>query len=107
MNNVKRLLAAGAVAASGTAVFGASLVLPAAVGVMSGIRPAHAACEPGTKIDKSTVADARKEMQKAGYTDIHDLKKGCDNYWHGVATKDGKQTHVVAAPDGKVMPEGD
>lgn len=107
MNNVTRLLAAGAVAASGTAIFGASLVLPAAVGLMSGIRPAYAACAPGVKIDKSTVADARKDMQKAGYTDVRDLKKGCDNYWHGVATKDGKQTHVVATPDGKVMPEGD
>ena len=107
MNNVKRLLGAGTVAASGFAVFGASLFLPAAVGLMSGVRPAHAACEPGTKIDKSTVADVRKEIQKAGFTDVRDLKKGCDNYWHGVATKDGKQAHVVVSPDGKVMPEGD
>lgn len=107
MSNVKSILAAGLIAAGGAALFGASLVVPATVGVAAFSAPAYAACDPGTRIDGSTVADARSEMQKAGYSDIHDLKKGCDNYWHGIAMHDGSETHVVATPKGKVMTEGD
>jgi hypothetical protein len=107
MRNVKGALAAGLAAAGGIGFFGVSLALPATVGLVGSTAPAYAACDPGTKIDKSTAAEARSEMQKAGFTKVRDLKKGCDNYWHGVAMKGGKETHVVAAPDGKVMTEGD
>lgn len=68
---------------------------------------ARAACDPGVKIDRSTVADARKKIEAAGYQKVSDLKKGCDNYWHAKAQKNGTPVFVVLAPDGKVMEEGD
>jgi hypothetical protein len=107
MSNVKSILAAGLIAAGGSAALGAAFVLPAAVGLAGFSTPAYAACLPGAKIDKSTAAEARSEMQKAGFSKVHDLKKGCDNYWHGIAMKNGSETHVVASPQGKVMTEGD
>lgn len=66
-----------------------------------------AACEPGTKIDSSTASDARKKMEKAGYRKITDLRKGCDNSWHGRAEKDGQPVNIVLNPEGNVLPEGD
>ncbi len=72
---------------------------------------AHAAdmsapgCGPGAKIDGSTATDAKKKMAAAGYTEIKDLKKGCDNFWHGRAMKDGKPTGVMLTPDGSVQSE--
>jgi hypothetical protein len=64
-------------------------------------------CGPGEKIDGSTVADARKKMEAAGYRKVSGLKKGCDNSWHGTAEKDGNMVHVVLNPQGLVLPEGD
>lgn len=37
---------------------------------------------------------------------MHDLKKGCDNYWHAVALRNGKQDEIVLSPQGKVALEG-
>ena len=37
---------------------------------------------------------------------IHDLEKGCDNFWHGKADKDGTAVNVVLSPQGSVMVEG-
>ena len=42
-------------------------------------------CEPGDKIDASTAAQARKKIEAAVYRKVGDLKKGCDNSWHGTA----------------------
>ena len=39
-----------------------ALLQPAPLG---GLHPAWAACEPGEKLDKTTVADTRKILQKA------------------------------------------
>ena len=64
-------------------------------------------CGPGEKIDGSTVTDARKKMEAAGYKKVSGLKKGCDNSWHGTAEKDGNEVHVVLNPQGLVLPEGD
>jgi len=69
--------------------------------------PAHGACDPGERIDGSTVADARKKIEGAGYQKVRDLKKGCDNYWHAKAEKDGKPVFVVLSPQGEVMQEGE
>lgn len=80
--------------------------LLATAGMAPAIAPAEAACLAGAKIDRSTATDARQKMEKAGFRQIHGLKKGCDNYWHAVAKKDGKETHVVLSPQGTVMPEG-
>jgi peptidase YpeB-like protein len=67
---------------------------------------ARAACDAGDKIDKTTVNDARQKIEAAGYRQVRQLTKGCDNFWHGSATKDGTMVYVVVSPQGKVMTEG-
>lgn len=62
-------------------------------------------CAADARIDGSTADDARKKMNAAGYTQVTDLKKGCDNFWHGQAIKDGMPTGVLLAPDGRVQSE--
>ena len=68
---------------------------------------AYAGCMPGDKIDRTTAADARKKMEAAGYTKVTNLRKGCDNTWHGDAMKGGAPVHVAVSESGQVMPEGD
>jgi hypothetical protein len=68
--------------------------------------PAWAACSPNDKIDGSTAADAKKAIEAAGYEQVRVEKKGCDNYWHGTARKDGAAVNVVLSPDGQVYLEG-
>jgi hypothetical protein len=63
-------------------------------------------CAAGDKIDKSSADMAKKAMTKAGYLQIHDLKKGCDNFWHGQATKDGQAVYILLSPQGQVGTEG-
>jgi hypothetical protein len=90
--------------ASGVTTFAGAAAIGA--GIDGAIHPAHAACAPGAKIDASTVIDARDAIANAGYSGVHNLKKGCDNYWHGIVSQSGQDSRVVLAPDGKVMPEG-
>lgn len=72
------------------------------------ISVAHASrCEAGDRIDGSTADDARKKMERAGFHQVRDLMKGCDNFWHGTAVKDGSETHVAVTPQGQVLREGD
>jgi hypothetical protein len=52
-------------------------------------------CLATDKIDGSTAEQAMKTMEAAGYMRPHDLKKGCDNFWYGQATKDGTTVDVV------------
>ena len=93
---------------TGTAAF--AMVLGS--GVLLGVGSVHAAdlpplkCAADAKIDGSTAAEARKKMNAAGYTQVTDLKKGCDNFWHGRAMKDGVSTGVLLSPDGRVQSEG-
>jgi len=82
----------------------ALLAVPVLIGPPVGV--AVAMCMPGDRIDGSTAAQAKERMQAAGYTNVRDLKKGCDNYWHGVAVKNGAEVRVVLAPQGQVMTEG-
>jgi hypothetical protein len=72
-----------------------------------GSAPAFARCDPGERIDGSTANDARRAMQRAGYANIRDLRKGCDNYWHAIATRDGATMRIVLAPSGEILREGD
>jgi len=68
---------------------------------------ALADCEVGAKIDGTTAEQVKKRIEAAGYTDVRDLKKGCDNVWHGSAVnKDGVQGNVLVTPQGQVLPEG-
>jgi len=69
---------------------------------------AHAeGCAPIDKVDGSTADTARKKMEQAGFQRIHDLTKGCDNFWHGKATKDGAAVNIVLSPQGQVKTEGE
>ena len=69
------------------------------------VSQAWAACDPGDKLDKTTLEQTRQKLQKAGYKSIHDLRKGCDNTWHGKASKDGAEASVVVLPDGTIVTE--
>lgn len=73
------------------------------IGIADSVR---AACEAGDKIDKTTVDETRKKIESAGYHQVRELAKGCDNFWHGTATKDGNMVYVVVSPQGQVMTEG-
>jgi len=69
--------------------------------------PAQASeCQPGERIDGSSAESARVKMEKAGFHSVRDLKKGCDNFWHGSTVRDGQMVHVVLSPQGRVMIEG-
>ena len=61
-------------------------------------------CHFGEVIDDSTADDARRKIEAAG-TDVHGLKKSCDNFWHGKATSTGRPVNVVLSASGKVMLE--
>ncbi|HVJ43612.1 MAG TPA: PepSY domain-containing protein [Dongiaceae bacterium] len=64
-------------------------------------------CEAGVKIDGTSLEQTKKRIEAAGYTQVKDLKKGCDNVWHGTAVnKDGVGGNVMVTPQGEVMPEG-
>lgn len=66
-----------------------------------------AGCDAGDKIDNTTVEQTKKRVEAAGYTEVKDLKKGCDNVWHGTAVnKDGVGGNIMVTPQGEVMPEG-
>jgi hypothetical protein len=73
---------------------------------MTAAAPAWADCSPGDRIDGSTAAQAKQQIEAAGYEQVRVLKKGCDNYWHGTARKDGAAVNVVLSPDGQVVVEG-
>lgn len=89
-----------------------SLAYAVAAAVVFGAGPfdiverAGAACDAEDKIDKSTAADARKKIEGAGYRKVANLKKGCDNYWHATAEKNGTAVFVVLSPQGEVIEEG-
>lgn len=67
---------------------------------------AYAACDPGVKIDGSSASDAKKKIEAQGYQKVANLKKGCDNFWHGTAVKDGTSYNISLSPDGTVAQEG-
>ena len=72
------------------------------------LSPAQASeCAANEHIDSSTADMAKKKIEASGYLQTHDLKKGCDNYWHGQATKDGALVNVSLSPAGLIKIEGD
>ena len=71
------------------------------------VHSAYAACLPDDKVNNTTAQDAIKAMEKAGYTQVHILAKGCDNAWHASAMLDGKPVFVVWNREGQVVTEGD
>jgi hypothetical protein len=81
----------------------AGLLVAAALVIAAG--PAAAACSANHRIDGSTADQARKKMEAAGYSHVQSLNKGCDNYWHGTAMRNGQMVYVVLTPQGEVMRE--
>lgn len=91
-----------------TTAIAAALVLLAGAAGPRFVRGAQASeCSAADRIDGSSADMARRKMEKAGFSQVRDLKKGCDNFWHGNATKDGAAVNVVLSPQGNVMVEGD
>lgn len=84
-----------------------ALVLAALVALAAGPAWAQGKCGPQHKIDSTTVDDARRKIEAAGYQQVQDLRKGCDNFWHGQARRNGAPVNVVVSPQGEVMIEGD
>ena len=68
--------------------------------------PAWADCSSGDRIDGTTADQAKHKIEAAGYGQVSGLKKGCDNYWHAIAMKDGASVGVVVSQTGEVMTEG-
>lgn len=71
------------------------------------VATAQAGCEAGDRIDGSTMDGAKKRMESAGFRGVRELKKGCDNFWHAMATKDGTESRVLLTPKGDVTRDGD
>ena len=68
---------------------------------------AQANCAADERVDGSTADQAKRRMEGASFNHVRDLRKGCDNVWHGLAMKDGASVRVAAQPQGQVMQEGD
>jgi hypothetical protein len=96
-----RLQGIGVALLAGTLLVGPALLGPA------GLSSARADCAPGERIDGTSADQAKKKAEGAGFTQVRELKKGCDNVWHGVAMKNGAQVRVAVLPQGQVMQEGD
>ena len=68
---------------------------------------AYAACSPGDVINGTTAGDAARRIESAGYVQVQDLAKSCDNAWHGTALLNGTRVRVVWTGEGRVLTEGD
>lgn len=79
----------------------------AAMPMTGTIGTAQAACDPGDRINGSTAGWAASKAREAGYSQVSMDRKGCDNYWHGIGTRDGQTGRFVVSPEGDVLPEGD
>jgi len=93
--------------ALGIVLLAATALVASPVASPTHLTSAQAACGPGEMIDGSTADQAKKKIEAAGFNQVHDLKKGCDNVWHGVAMKNGAPVRVAVLPQGQVMQEGD
>jgi hypothetical protein len=71
------------------------------------IGSASAACGPQDVLDNTTVAETKQKIEAAGYSEPTELRKGCDNFWHASALKNGNKVLLVVTPTGEVIEEGD
>jgi len=86
---------------------GAAMLALAVFSVRPAVHEALAACAPTDKINATTAEDATKAMEKAGYSNIKILAKGCDNAWHASGTMNGQPVFIVWNKEGQVLTEGD
>ena len=82
------------------------VIAPTMVGPTA-LTAAYAICAPGERIDGTTAEMAKRRIESAGYSGVRMEHKGCDNVWHGFATRGGTSGRVAVSPSGQVMPEGD
>jgi len=87
-------------------VAAALMIGGASVGLRTVTVARASGCEAGEKIDGSTAAQAKAKIERAGFRQVRNLQKSCDNFWHGIAVKDGIESNVVLTPQGQVMREG-
>ena len=88
-------------------VFAGSIVIALSTFVTTPmVGSALAACSPTDKINGTTAQDATRAMERAGYTQVHVLMKGCDNAWHATALLNGNPVNVVWNGEGQVLTEG-
>ena len=86
----------------------AALIIGGASVELRSVNVARASgCEAGDMIDGSTASQAKAKIERAGFRQVRNLQKSCDNFWHAIAVKDGSETNVVLTPQGQVMREGD
>lgn len=64
-------------------------------------------CPAVDRIDGSTAEQAKRKFEKAGFSSVKELRKGCDNFWHAMAVKDGKRVRVVLSPTGEIILDGE
>ncbi|WP_374371378.1 hypothetical protein [Dongia sp.] len=83
-----------------------SAIIPALAQEAQPALPSGNNCTEGEMIDASTAEQAKAKIEAAGYSDVVITTKGCDNFWHATAVKDGMPGNVVLSPDGMVLPEG-
>ncbi len=91
----------------GIAVLSASVLMAPTIVGPRALTAAYAVCLPGEVIDGTTAEMATRQAESAGYGNVRMEHKGCDNVWHGFATRGGASTRVAVSPSGEVMPEGD
>lgn len=82
------------------------IIAPTIVGPMA-LTAAYAVCAPDERIDGTTAEMAKRRIESAGYRNVQMEHKGCDNVWHGIASRGGASSRVAVSPSGEVMPEGD
>lgn len=88
-----------------TSLIAAAVALGLAAPMTMGATAAYAQCTNGERIDGSTADQARAKIQRAGYSNVAGLTKGCDNYWHGTANQGQRRVGVVLSPAGDVTVE--
>jgi len=88
-----------------TSLIAAAVALGLAAPMTMGATAAYAQCTNGERIDGSTADQARVKIQRAGFSNVTGLTKGCDNFWHGKANQGANRVGVVLAPSGEVMVE--
>ncbi len=91
----------------GVGFLSASLIIAPTIVGPTALTAAYAICASNDRIDGRTAEMAKKQVEGAGYSNVQMEHKGCDNVWHGIASRDGASTRVAVSPGGEVMPEGD
>jgi hypothetical protein len=91
----------------GVAVLSAGVLMAPTIVGPSALTAAYAVCLPGETIDGTTAEMAKRRIESAGYGNVRMEHKGCDNVWHGFASRGGASMRVAVSPGGEVMQEGD